>query len=501
MLVKAAFGGGGRGMRTVRDEGALRDEVAAAQREAAAAFGDGTVFLERLVESPRHVEVQIFGDAHGNVVHLFERECSIQRRHQKIVEEAPSPAVDARLRDELGSAAVAAAKAIGYVNAGTVEFVLAPDGHFFFLEVNTRLQVEHPVTELITGLDLVELQLRVAQGEPLPAAALDATIDGHAIEARLYAEDVAAGYLPTSGRLDRFRIAASTSSGSSTQGRRDGVRIDAGYADGSTVSTHYDAMLAKVIAWAPDRVGAAHRLSAALRHAELHGPTTNRDLLVAVLDHPEFLAAATDTGFLDRHDLARPLPVDPAVLRAHAIAASVAAREAARTASLLPRGIPPRWRNVGPAAQPVTYTAGHAEVTVDGVPDDVRVLRASPDAVELEVAGRRVRCSVQRVDASVYVDSALGSTTLVEQPRFPMPHLDAAAGSLRSPMPGTVVRVDVAVGDAVTTGQVLVALEAMKMEHAIRAPYDGVVSEVRVGAGDQTETGAVLVVVTPADES
>jgi acetyl/propionyl-CoA carboxylase alpha subunit len=492
MLVKAAFGGGGRGMRTVRDEPSLRSEVDAAQREAAAAFGDGTVFLERLVESPRHIEVQIFGDAHGNVIHLFERECSIQRRHQKIIEEAPSPAVDAYLRDELGAAAVAAAKAIGYVNAGTVEFVLAPDGQFFFLEVNTRLQVEHPVTELITGLDLVELQLRVARGEPLPPAALDASINAHAIEARLYAEDVAAGYLPTNGRIDRFRFPDGET-----------VRVDAGYADGATVSTYYDAMLAKVIAWAPDRADAAHRLAAALRHAELHGPTTNRDLLVAVLDHPDFLAGATDTGFLERHDLARGVPPDPSMLRAHAIAASVAAREAARGASPLPRAIPPRWRNVGPAAQPVTYTAGDTEITVDGLPDDARVLHATPDAVDLEVAGRRVRCSVQRVDAVMYVDSALGASTLVEQPRFPMPQLDAAAGSLRSPMPGTVVRVDVAVGDAVAAGQVLVALEAMKMEHAIRAPYDGVVSEVRVRAGDQTETGAVLVVVSAgaSDES
>jgi propionyl-CoA carboxylase alpha chain len=278
------------------------------------------------------------------------------------------------------------------------------------------------------------------------------------------------------------------------------VRVDGGYADGSTVSTYYDAMLAKVIAWAPDRAGAARRLASALRRAELHGPTTNRDLLVAVLEHPEFLAGATDTGFLERHELARAVAPEPSVLRAHAVAASVAVGESARDASPLPRGIPARWRNVGPAAQPVTYEAGGTDVTVDGVPADVRVLVATDTRVDLEVDGRRVRCAVQRVGSTVYVDSALGATTLVERPRFPAPKLDAAAGSLLSPMPGTVVRVDVAVGDHVTTGQVLVALEAMKMEHAIRSPYDGLVAEVRVAAGDQTDTGAVLVVVTPAED-
>ncbi len=290
LLVKAAVGGGGRGMRIVEGEAELPGAVGAAQREAAAAFGDGTVFLERFVASPRHVEVQIVGDAHGRVVHLFERECSIQRRYQKVIEESPSPAVSAELRAELGAAAVSAGTAIGYTNAGTVEFVLDETGRFWFLEVNTRLQVEHPVTELVTGVDLVQVQLRVAAGEPLPDAVDVAMLRGHAIEARLYAEDVPAGFVPTSGPIHRFRVPAGP-----------GVRVDAGYADGSSVSTEYDGMLAKVIAWAPTREEATHRLVGALRDAELDGPSTNRDLLVRALSSGDWAAGRTDTGFVERH--------------------------------------------------------------------------------------------------------------------------------------------------------------------------------------------------------
>jgi len=509
ILVKASAGGGGRGMRAVHEAGELVDAVAAAQRESAAAFGDGTVFLERLVEQPRHIEVQVLADAHGNVVHLFERECSIQRRHQKVIEEAPSPAVGDELRAQITGAAVAAARAVGYVNAGTVEFVLAPDGTFAFLEMNTRLQVEHPVTELVTGLDLVALQLRIAQGEPLPDEVLTARLHGHAIEARLYAEDVAAGYLPTSGRLDRFRIAL-----------RDGIRLDTGYGDGSVVSTFYDAMLAKVIAWAPTREEAARRLAEALRAAQLHGPTTNRDLLVHVLRHPEFLAGATDTGFLDRHGVATLATpgTSPATAHVHAVAAVLAGQSAAREHSPLPAGIPVGWRNVGPATQPVELVADDGTVitvaitesragvvaTVHGTSMPLIVHAQSVDLVELEVDGHRTRCSVQRVaddatgTARVYVDSTLGATACTESARFPLPAREEIPGSLVSPMPGTVVRVDAVVGASVAVGTPLVALEAMKMEHTLRAPHTGTVSEVRVAVGDQVETGAVLVVVQAA---
>ncbi len=334
VLVKAAFGGGGRGMRVVRDAGGLAEAVAGARSEAASAFGDGTVFLERFVLDPRHVEVQILGDAHGEVVHLFERECSIQRRYQKIVEECPSPAVDPALRAELGAAAVAAGKAIGYTGAGTVEFVLDGDGRFFFLEVNTRLQVEHPVTELVTGLDLVELQLRVAQGEPLPPEVTGARIDGHAIEVRLYAEDVPAGFLPATGTLHRFRIPGLP-----------GVRVDAGVEDGSVIGPHYDPMLAKVIAHGRTRGEAARTLARALDRAHLHGVTTNRDLLVGILREDDFLAGATDTGYLDRHPGL--LSSADAGLRPRAAAAALARQAANRASARVLGGMPSGWRNVG----------------------------------------------------------------------------------------------------------------------------------------------------------
>ncbi|HEY2241745.1 MAG TPA: biotin carboxylase N-terminal domain-containing protein, partial [Streptosporangiaceae bacterium] len=308
VLVKAAFGGGGRGMRIVHNAAEVAGAVASARREAASAFGNGTVFLERFVSSPRHIEVQIFGDQAGTVVHLFERECSIQRRYQKIIEEAPSPAVSPDLRAELGQAAVAAGQAIGYVGAGTVEFVLDATGRFWFLEVNTRLQVEHPVTELITGLDLVKVQLEVAAGHPLPPEVTGATISGHAIEARLYAEDVAAGYLPASGDVATFEVPAPDLNDAA------GLRVDAGFASGTRVSTFYDSMLAKVIGHGRTRDDARRVLAGALSRARLHGVVTNRDLLVAILRDPEFAAGAIDTGYLTRHPpeaLCPPAPVPP----------------------------------------------------------------------------------------------------------------------------------------------------------------------------------------------
>jgi acetyl/propionyl-CoA carboxylase alpha subunit len=502
LLVKAAFGGGGRGMRVVHDPADLADAVASAEREAASAFGDGTVFLERFVEDPRHIEVQIFGDTHGNVVHLFERECSIQRRYQKIIEEAPSPAVDTTRRDALGNAAVAAAKALGYVGAGTVEFVMDQQGEFFFLEVNTRLQVEHPVTEMITGLDLVRIQLLVAQGEPLPDDALVATITGNAIEARLYAEDVAAGFLPVSGPVDRFRVAPA-----------DGVRVDAGYEDGSTVSTFYDAMLAKVIAWGPTRADAARRLAEALATAEVHGVTTNRELLVRVLRHDEFLAGRTDTGFLQRHDpveLSAPLAGEQA-RRLHAVAAALAGQAARRADAPVVGRLPSGWRNVRSGLQRTELedptgrmAVGYAifgtcvELELDGERDAVgavTLLAASGERVELDVDGVRRRFDTQRVGDTWYVDSLLGASAFRELPRFPLPESQTAAGSLVAPMPGTVVRVEAEVGQDVAAGTTIIVIEAMKMEHQIRAPGDGTVSEVRVEVGSQVDTGEVLAVV------
>jgi propionyl-CoA carboxylase alpha chain len=507
VLVKAAFGGGGRGMRVVHAPGDLADAVASAEREAASAFGDGTVFLERFVVDPRHIEVQIFGDTHGNVIHLFERECSIQRRYQKIIEEAPSPAVDAARRDALGNAAVAAAKALGYVGAGTVEFVMDQQGEFFFLEVNTRLQVEHPVTEMITGLDLVRMQLLVAQGEPLPDDAVVATINGHSIEARLYAEDVAAGFLPASGPVDRLRVTLT-----------DGVRVDAGFEDGSVVSTYYDAMLAKVIAWGPTRTDAARRLAEALATAQVHGVTTNRDLLVRVLRHPEFLAGTTDTGFLQRHDpveLSAP-SADDSARRLHAVAAALAGQAERRASARVLSALPSGWRNVRSGLETTQFedaggvlAVGYAilgapnlgvqvVVELDGDRDTltgIELLGASGELVELAVDGVRRRFATQHVGDTWYVDSLLGASAFHELPRFPLPEVHTAAGSLVAPMPGTVVRVEAEVGQRVEAGATIVVIEAMKMEHQIRAPHGGTVAELLVEVGTQVDTGEVLALV------
>ena len=300
LLVKASAGGGGKGMRIVREAGELADAVVSARREAESAFGDGTVYLERYLEGARHVEVQIFGDVHGNVVHLGERECSIQRRHQKIVEESPCTALDAKGRAAICDAAVAGGRAIGYVGAGTVEFLLAGDGRFYFLEVNTRLQVEHPVTEMVTGLDLVRMQIDVARGARLPRQEDLPLAHGHAIEVRLYAEDAEREYLPQTGTLQRFEIDSSH--------RRTGLRVDTGVESGSVVGVHYDPMLAKVIAWAPSRDEAAAKLARALERARIHGVRTNRRLLCGILRHSEFLSGRTDTGFLERNPADDPRP-------------------------------------------------------------------------------------------------------------------------------------------------------------------------------------------------
>jgi acetyl/propionyl-CoA carboxylase alpha subunit len=502
LLVKAAFGGGGRGMRLVTDPARLEEAVNSARHEAAAAFGDGTVFLERYVPDPRHVEVQILGDAHGDVVHLFERECSIQRRYQKIVEESPSPAVDEELRAALTKAAVAVGQAAGYTGAGTVEFVLDRDGSFYFLEMNTRLQVEHPVTEQVTGLDLVELQLRIAEGEPLPPEVRQATISGHAIEVRLYAEDVPAGFLPVTGTLHRFAIPPGP-----------GLRVDTGFGDGSVVSPHYDAMLAKVIAHGRTRADAARRLARVLRDAEIHGLTTNRDLLAAILREPDFLAGATDTGYLTRHEpaaLSRSA-AGPATTAVHALVAALARQAVSRAAAPVLGSLPSGWRNVFSTPQRVTYTAAGEQYdvayrilgdTVRASVNDVPLGQAEilgpsgTDRVDLEIDGMRRVYRVHRIGPDTYVDASDGSTALTEVPRFGDPEKLAPAGSLLAPMPGLVRRVLVEVGALVTAGQPLLVLEAMKMEQTVAAPA-GVVAELRAKAGEQVSTGQVLAVVEP----
>lgn len=500
VLLKASAGGGGRGMRIVREADQFAAALESARREAESAFGDGSLFIEPYIERSRHVEIQIFGDSHGNVVHLFERECSIQRRHQKIVEETPSPVVDDKLRQAMGDAAVRAAKAIGYVNAGTVEFLLKPDGEFYFLEVNTRLQVEHPVTECVTGLDLVRLQIDVAAGQPLSPQAQQAELRGHAIEVRLYAEDPAQDFMPVTGRLHRFRIPEG-----------DGVRVESAVQDGSEVSPFYDSMLAKVIVHAPRREEAARWLATVLSNARIHGLRTNRELLVRLLEHPEFLDRGSDTQFLERCDLKNlgaPLG-DGEVEKLHAVAAALASQAERRAhAEVLP-SIPSGWRNNPSQFQQARFAGRSEEISVeyrwqrdqlllqiDGeVIENVRVGDCDPSAVGLQIDGVLRNFEVHHVDDTFYVDSPLGSSELRELGRFPSAEEEAEAGSLLAPLPGVVNDVKVQVGDAVEAGDVLIVIESMKMLHRVAAPVTGRVAELRVEASHHVEAGTVLAVI------
>lgn len=495
VLVKASAGGGGRGMRVVGDLAALPDEVAAAQREAQSAFGDPTVFCEHYLAAGHHVEVQVLADAHGTVWTVGERECSIQRRHQKVIEEAPSPLVERTpgMRAKLFDAARLAAQAIGYTGAGTVEFMADDNGDFFFLEMNTRLQVEHPVTEATTGLDLVELQLLVADGGRLDPEAPPTR--GAAIEARIYAEDPAKDWQPQAGTLHRFDFP-------------ENVRTDTGFVDGSVVSVFYDSMLAKVIAHAPTRRRAAAVLADALARARIHGVRTNRDLLVNILRHPAFLDGATDTAFFDTHGLdvlAAPLTT-PVAARASAIAATLADAAHNRSAAEAFLPAPSGWRNLASGYQQRRYhDASGEEVEVryrfarDGLrlPDDenVALVSATPARVVLALDGVEYTFDVARHGDDVFdvfVDSPLGPVRFTAMPRFPDPGDAVAHGSLLAPMPGTVVRVGATVGAKVSAGQPLVWLEAMKMEHTVAAPSDGVLTELNVEPGRQVDVGEVL---------
>ncbi len=496
LLVKASAGGGGKGMRIVADPAGLADAVAAAGREAQSAFGDATVFLERYLERSRHIEIQVFADDHGNAVSLFERECSIQRRHQKIIEESPSPVIDETLRKAMGEAAVAAARAVDYRGAGTVEF-LFQDGEFYFLEMNTRLQVEHPVTEAITGLDLVRLQITVARGEPLPPEALEPMSIGHAIEARLYAEDAADGYLPVTGRLDRFRFEEAA-----------GLRVDSGVEDGAVISIHYDPMLAKVIAWADSRREAADLLARSLTSAQIHGSTTNRDLLVRILGHPEFLAGQADTSFLERHDpvhLAAPLP-EPEQHQMAALAAAVWSRGQAAADRRVLTSIPAGFRNNRSQLDTTTFDGPDGEITVgiardraghwtSNLVEEFDVVAVDSDEVTFVHDRLMDRYRVHQVGPVYHVDGPHGYTRLVERDRFPQALPDEAAGSLHAPMPGKVITVAVVAGQEVAEGDLLVVMEAMKMEHSLKSPIAGTVSTVRVSVGDQVEADEILVVV------
>ncbi|WP_343575476.1 biotin carboxylase N-terminal domain-containing protein [Mycobacterium sp.] len=508
VLVKASSGGGGRGMRVVDQLDALPSEVAAAQREAQSAFGDGEVFCERYLPTGHHVEVQVMADSHGTVWAVGERECSIQRRHQKIIEEAPSPLVERvpGMRARLFEAARLAAGAIGYTGAGTVEFLADDHGEFYFLEMNTRLQVEHPVTEETTGLDLVELQIAVADGGHLDAEPPAA--QGYSIEARLYAEDPAQNWQPQAGPVHRIDVPSARTQ-FATLGSRTGIRLDSGILDGSSVSIHYDPMLAKVISYAPTRRQAALVLADALARTQVHGLRTNRDLLVNVLRHQAFLDGATDTAFFDTHGLAElsAALADDAAVRLSVVAAALADAAENRSNATVLGSVPSGWRNLasgyqvktylddGGVQHHVEYRFGRTGLTLPG-DESVQLVSATSDEVVLTDAhGVARNFAVKRYGAhgsAVYVDSALGPVHLVAQPRFPEPGSAVEKGSLVAPMPGNVIRLGAVVGDTVTAGQPLIWLEAMKMEHTIAAPSDGVLAELNVDTGHQVEVGAVL---------
>jgi propionyl-CoA carboxylase alpha chain len=496
LLVKAAAGGGGKGMRVVASPDALEESIAAAKREALGGFGDDRVFLERYVARARHIEIQILGDAHGNVVHFGERECSVQRRHQKIIEESPSPRVDPELRGTMGEAALRLARELHYQSAGTVEFLLDDEtGEFFFLEVNTRLQVEHPVTEMVTGVDLVREQLRIAAGESLGYEQDDIEFDGAAVEVRLYAEDPANDFLPATGSLAAF-----------TPPESPDVRWDSGVEQGSVVGTDFDPMLAKVIAWAPTRAEAAGRLALALARTHLGGVVTNRDFLVNTLRTREFLAGDTTTDFIERVGPARVHEVTEAELVRAAQLAALWVQGVNRANAQVLATIPSGWRNARLPDQQLVLDHGETGVTVryralrdgsfrfaDGAA--ARIHAWGEDGIEAEVGGHRSRAWITRAGAQLIVQGGNGDIVFTERPRFKLPGADEEKGGFVARMPGKVIQLRVALGDRVSPGDTVLVLEAMKMEHPMRAGEEGIVTAVHVAEGDQVEAGTLLLVV------
>ncbi|RMF10325.1 MAG: acetyl/propionyl/methylcrotonyl-CoA carboxylase subunit alpha [Alphaproteobacteria bacterium] len=519
VLIKAVAGGGGKGMRRVDSAADFADALAAARREAAGAFGDDRVLIEKFITKPRHIEIQVFADSQGNAVHLFERDCSLQRRHQKVVEEAPAPDMPDAVRAAMGQAAVTAAKAIGYEGAGTVEFIadvadgLRADG-FYFMEMNTRLQVEHPVTEMITGQDLVEWQLRVAAGEPLPRAQDELAVRGHAVEVRLYAEDPGRGFLPATGRLLRLAFPEED----------DNVRIDTGVEEGDEVSVHYDPMIAKVIAWDEDRGAALRRLSGALAATAVAGVTSNLSFLARCLAHPAFRAGDVDTGFIDRHLdtlVPAPAPASDRVLALavldHLLRLDERYREMAVRSGdpYSPWACADGWRLNGETDLLVRFEDGDKlhEVRVSLTREGYRLAlpggemavageRLPGGDIAADLGGDRIRASVVRTGDEVYLMHR-GETRKLRyyDPGVAADEVAGGAGTITAPMPGKVTKVVVKAGDAVRAGQPILVLEAMKMEHTLTAPGDGLVESLACSEGEQVEEGATLAVIKESDEA
>ena len=496
ILIKAAAGGGGKGMRIVEDKKDLKEAIAGAQREAKTGFGDDRVFIERYVASSRHIEIQILGDSHGNVVHLGERECSIQRRHQKIIEESPSPRVDSEMRATMGEAAIKLAKKLKYESAGTVEFLVDDQtGEFWFLEVNTRLQVEHPVTEEVTGKDLVYEQLRIARGEELGYSQDDITWEGSSIEARLYAEDPSNDFLPATGTLIAYESDSNID-----------ARWDTGIEQGSVVGTDFDPMLAKVITKAKTRTDAANKLALALESLHIGGVTTNRDFLVASLRTKDFLKGKTTSDFIEKTNPQRAVILKGTSLENASSAAALWIQGQNRENANILKEIPTGWRNSRLPRQKISFNYLDEDVDVtyqsnrdgsfrmnDGT--TARIIEWTPLGIDIEVNNSRFFSKVTRDNDNVVVHGPWGDALFKILPRFTLPGSEQQAGGLVAPMPGKVIDLKVKVGSKVKKGDTLVILEAMKMEHQVKASEDGKVTKVLIKKDDQLENGALLMVV------
>jgi 3-methylcrotonyl-CoA carboxylase alpha subunit len=527
VLIKASAGGGGKGMRVVAKAGEFDAMLASCKREAAASFGNDAVLIERYVTKPRHVEIQVFADRQGGCIHLFERDCSVQRRHQKVIEEAPAPGMTQARRDAMGEAAIAAARAVGYVGAGTVEFIVDAGGDFFFMEMNTRLQVEHPVTEMITGFDLVEWQLRIAAGEPLPVEQAALRIDGHAIEARIYAENPDKGFLPSTGVLQHLAlppavqfVVGEAAAGGAASGSKARVRIDAGVRRGDAITPHYDPMIAKLIVWGEDRAVARRTMAQALARFQVVGPATNVDFLRRLMADPAFAEADLDTGLIERRrDALLPQPHPAGADDLALAAAAVLAREQDGPD---PWSSHDGWRlgtqlqrrlafvdSSGPREVLLAYAADGCLAQPDAIQGEAPAVFLPRRPPQVPVDGWRPRLQVgdrlAQADA-IFQDETLHLFTADRHLRLGyldrLAHAGEAAeegGRLTAPMPGKVIAVLVAAGSAVSKGEPLLVMEAMKMEHTITAPGDGTIEQIHYGVGDQVAEGEALVAIRQQD--
>ena len=495
ILIKAAAGGGGKGMRIVKKESELKDSIISAKREALSGFGDDRIFIERYVEKSRHIEIQILGDEHGNVVHLGERECSIQRRHQKIIEESPSPRIDPFLREEMGQAAVKLAKKIKYCSAGTVEFLFDDKtDEFWFLEVNTRLQVEHPVTEEVTGIDLVAEQIKIARGEELEFVQDDIDWHGHAIEARLYAEDPGNNFLPEIGILHAYDTSLASE-----------VRWDSGVEEGSVIGTDFDPMLSKVISWAPNRLDAANKLARGLEKAHMGGVVTNRQFLISCLRNESFLNGNTTTDFIEREVLETKKNLSVKELHQTSIAVALWLAQQNRVSDPVTGFMPANWTNGRMPLQRVKLLFAKDEIEVkyklnrdnlyEVMGSTCEIYHCDSAGIDMAIDSHRFYSHVTKVGSEILINMPFGDIDASVLPRFLEPGNDVPEGGLIAPMPGKVIDVKVKKGSKVKTGDTLVIIEAMKMEHSIKATETGKIAKVMIQLNDQVDNGATLLVL------